>query len=363
ETLLARLRRAVGPGDPRLALAESRLRGAAMDREALAEARRLASAGQAQEAVARYREAFGGATPPEPLAVEFYTVLAGTEPGWASARQALAELAARRPGDPQFQLALGRILTYREPSRAEGIATLRRLAADPRVGSAATAAWRQAVIWLGTGRSAIPELEAFLARNPGDAGMAQRLAEARAAPTGEPAPGDLARQRGFEALEANRSRDAEAQFQAALAANRDDADALAGLGILRLRQGRAEEARALLERAVAAAPARAQQWRQALDGASYVTELAEARAAMRAGRTEAAEAALRQAVAREVPDRADAEALLGDILLRRGEAAAAEARYRAALARRPDFGPASAGLERALRDQGRIAEAEELARR
>ncbi|WP_149537184.1 cellulose biosynthesis protein BcsC [Siccirubricoccus phaeus] len=363
EALLARLRRAVGAGDPRLAAAESRLRGAAIDREALAEARRLASAGQTAEAVARYREAFGAATPPDPLAVEFYTVLAGTEQGWAAAREALAALAARQAGDPQARLALGRILTYREPSRAEGIALLRRLAGDPRIGTAATAAWRQALLWMGTGREAIPELEAFTARNPGDAAMAQRLAEARATPSGEPSPADMARQRGFEALEANRGRDAEAAFQAAIAADGSDADALGGLGIVRLRQGRAEEARALLERAVAAAPGRAGQWRQALDGASYVTELADARAAMRAGRTEAAEAALRQAVAREVPDRADAEALLGDILLRRGEAAAAEARYRAALARRPDFGAASIGLERALRDQGRIAEADDLARR
>lgn len=363
EALLARLRRAVGPGDPRIAAAEARLRGAAIDRDTLAEARRLAGAGQIAEAVARYREAFGGNTPPEPLAVEFYSVLGGTEQGFSAAREALAAIVARQPGDVQAQLALGRLLTYREPSRAEGIAMLRRLAGDPRVGSAATAAWRQAVLWMGANRAAIPELEAFAARNPNDAGIAQRLAEARAAPTGEPSPADLARQRGFEALEANRARDAEAAFEAAIAANRNDADALGGLGILRLRQGRAEEARGLLERAVAAAPARALQWRQALEGASYVTELAEARAAIRAGRTEVAEAALRRAVAREVPDRADAEALLGDILLRRGEAAAAEERYRAALARRPDFGAASTGLERALREQGRIAEADDLARR
>jgi len=363
EALLARLRQAVGHDDPRVVEAESKLRGALVDREALAEARRLAEAGRSAEAVARYREAFSGPNPPEPLAREFYLVLASTEDGYPAARGALARLAAQRPGNAQIQLAYAQVLTYREETRSEGLARLRRLAEDRVVGAAAAAAWRQTLLWLGTNRAAVPELEAYLARYPNDAGIAQRLAAARAAPTDETPPGDVARMRGFAALNANREREAEREFEAALATNPADADALGGLGVLRLRQGRAAEARRLLERAIAAAPDRRQQWQQALDGAAYATELAEARTQLRAGQIESAEQVLRQAVQRDVPDRADAEALLGDILLRRGEASAAEARFRAALARRPNFGIAIAGLERALRQQGRIAEANELARR
>ncbi len=105
-------------------------------------------------------------------------------------------------------------------------------------------------------------------------------------------------------------------------------------------------------------------WRPALDGASYAAELAEARAQMQRNELERAEATLRRALARDVPDRADAEALLGDLLAApRRSGGLAEQRYRAALARRPDFGAALAGLNRALAAQGRTAEAAEIARR
>ncbi|MBV1796702.1 cellulose biosynthesis protein BcsC [Siccirubricoccus sp. G192] len=361
EALLARLRQAA-PGDPRLAEVEAGIRGAGLDSAGLAEARRLAQAGRTAEAVARYRELFGASRPPLALAPEFYTLLAGTEGGHAEARDALAAMAAGARGNARLQLAHAQVLTYREASRAEGMALLGRLAADPAVGAAATAAWRQALLWLGTGPAAVPELEAYLRQVPNDSAMARRLAEAQAPPAGA-APADLARQAGFERLNANRLREAAAGFEAALAANPRDADALGGLGVVRLREGRMAEARDLLEAAIAAAPEHRAQWQRALDGAAYATELADGRARLRAGETEAAEAALTRAAGREVPDRADAEALLGDILLRRGDAAAAEARYRAALARRPDFGAALTGLQRALRLQGRGPEAEALARR
>lgn len=124
---------------------------------------------------------------------------------------------------------------------------------------------------------------------------------------------------------------------------------------MRLREGRTAEARGLLERAIAANPARAANWQSALDGASYSAELAEGRAQFRRGDIDAAEATLRRAVARNAADRTDAEVLLGDIALRRNDAAAAEQRFRTALARRPTFQPAMQGLERALRQQGRTA--------
>ncbi|GGC26566.1 cellulose biosynthesis protein [Siccirubricoccus deserti] len=360
EALLTRLRQGVPAGDARVQDAEAGLRGARLDREGLAEARRLAQAGRAAEAVARYREVFGAGAPPDFLAGEFYLVLAGTEGGYAEARNGLAALAAR--GNPRQRLAYAQVLSYREASRAEGVAMLARLAEDPSVGQAAAAAWRQALLWQGANAAAVPALRSFLERHPQDAAIRQRLAEAEAPPPGA-SPADLARQGGFERLNSNRLSEARAAFEQAIAANPRDAEALGGLGVVRLREGRHAEAQALLDRATAEAPGNAAQWRPALDAAAYATELAEARARLRANDADAAEAALRRAVAREVTDRADAEALLGDVLLRRGDAAAAEPLYRTALARRADFGLALAGLQRALRLQGRVAEAEAIARR
>ncbi|BDG71927.1 cellulose biosynthesis protein BcsC [Roseomonas fluvialis] len=362
EALLARLR-AVAPGAPAVAAAQEALRGSQVERSAIEDARRLSREGRVPEALTRYRDAFDGNRPPDAYATEYWLTLAGTSGGWEEARRELAALAARRPQDARARVAAAQVLTWREPTRAEGIAQLAQLARDPATGPLAVQAWRQALLWLGTGRSAEAPLEAFLAVRPDDAAIRQRLAEVRD-PTrraAEAAAGP--RQDGFDRLQANRLPDAARAFEAAIAANPNDADALGGLGVVRLREGRAAEARDLLQRAVAADPSRAANWRQALEGATYSLELAEGRTLLRRGDVEAADTVLRRAVARDAADRTDAEALLGEVALRRNDPAGAEARFRAALARRPGFAPAEQGLEQALRRQNRIAEADEIARR
>jgi len=362
EALFARLR-AIDPSAAGAAAVQEALRAAAVDRAALDDARRLSRAGRVAEALTRYRDAFGGGAPPDVYAVEYWLTLAGTEAGWAEARRELEALARRRPDDVRARVAAAQVLTWREATRAEGIARLAALARDPQAAPAAVPAWRQALLWLGTGPEAEAPLQAFLAAHPGDAEIARRLAEIRDPNRRAAALAAQERREGFARLEANRLAEAARAFEAALARNPEDADALGGLGVVRLRQGRPAEAQRLLERAIAANPAAAANWRQALEGAAYSLELEEGRALLRRGELDAAEATLRRAAARDVADRTDAEVLLGDIALRRNDAAGAEQRYRAALARRPDFPPALQGLDRALRQQGRIAEAEALAPR
>jgi tetratricopeptide (TPR) repeat protein len=362
EALLGRLR-AVAPGSPGIAGTQEALRGAAVSREAIEEARRLSREGRVPEALTRYRDAFGGGSPPDAYGVEYWLTLAGTPGGWEEGRQQLAAIAARRPQDARARVAAAQVLTWREPTRAQGITELAALARDPATAPQAVQAWRQALLWLGTGPSAEGPLRAFLAVRPNDAAIERRLAEVIDPTRRAAEAGAATRQEGFEQLDANRLREAGRSFEDALARNPEDPDALGGLGVVRLREGRLQEARSLLERAIAANPARASNWQSALDGASYSLELAEGRAQFRRGEIDAAEATLRRAVARNATDRTDAEVLLGDIALRRNEPAAAEERYRAALARRPNFQPAMAGLERALRQQNRTAEAEDLARR
>ena len=361
EALLTRLR-AVDPRAQAPTATQDALRGAAADRSGIEEARRLSREGRVPEALTRYRDAFGGGSPPDAYAAEYWLTLAGTEGGWEEARRELAGLAARRPNDPRAQVAAAQVLTWREATRSQGIAQLANLARDAASAPAAIPAWRQALLWLGTGPAAEAPLQAYLAMRPNDAEIERRLAEVRDPARRIGTIGAGERQEGFERLEANRLVDAGRAFEAALARNPQDADALGGLGLVRLREGRMTEARSLLERAIAADPSRAANWRQALDGASYSAELAEGRAQLRRGEVDAAETTLRRAVVRDAADRTDAEILLGDIALRRSDYAGAEERYRAALARRPNFQPAVQGLERALRQQGRIAEADQLAR-
>jgi Tfp pilus assembly protein PilF len=302
--------------------------------------------------------------------------LAGTEAGWREAREGLSGLARRSPNNNAVQLAYAQVLTYREETRAQGLEILRRLSGQPDSQGAATAAWRQALTWIGAGPDAVRPLEGYLQQFPNDAEIQRRLDEARNPPQ---AAGDLVgegRAAAWRAFNANRLRDAEERFAAVLAVEPNDADGLGGLGLIRLRQGNRVEARRYLEAAIAADPSRRSAWERALQGTTQQAapargqsggapgpDIQSARNLVEAGNFSQAEPLLARIIARNGGDRPDAEALLGDIALRQGSPDAAEQRYRAALARRGNFGAALSGLASSLQAQGKFAEAEEVFRR
>jgi len=355
----ARLRAAGGTPDQQ-AIMEAELRSATIDRAAIEDARRLAREGRSEDATARYRAAFGPGNPPAAYAREYYQALAATRAGRESGQSGLAQLAAAPNADDRTLLANAEALTFAPASRADGLRRLAELAGRPGATPEVQRAWKQALGFYGDDPAAVPQFEAFLRRFPEDADIKRRVEAARAMPVATPAgPGDELRRQGFAELDAGALRPSAQRFEAALAANPGDADALGGLGIVRMKENRTAEARTLLERAVAADPARGAQWHRALEGASYTVELTEARALLRRGDTAGADAVLRRATKRYVEDATDAESLLGEVTLRRGEPAEAERHFRTALARRPGFAPAGTGLNQALRAQGRPVEVAE----
>ena len=355
----ARSAAAARPNDPRIAAVEQAIRLGNIDPNGLAEARRLAREGHAAEAVARYQQLFRGSEPPDALAVEFYDTLAGTEGGWEKARTGLARLAAASPSDVRAQLAYAQLLTYREQTRVEGIERLAALAKNPGTTTVANKAWRQALEWLPIDTPSIPSFQAWLALHPDDDLISTRLDQARNPPRSAADVAGAKRSAAFADLNAGRLREAEAGFQSVLDANPQDAEALGGMGLVRLRQGNAVAARDFLSRAIAADPAHKAQWEQALAGASVGEDFAAARAAIQRGQLDAAERQLRAIIARG-GDIGGAQAMLADVLSRRGDLAGADAQYRAVLARQPNNADALVGLAQVLGRQGRTAEAEAL---
>jgi Tfp pilus assembly protein PilF len=354
---LARLQRTGATAQ--LEAVQDAVRASTLDRSGLEEARRLAQDGRAASAVQRYRAVFGNRPPPEEFAIEYYQAMAGAPATREEGLRNLGRIADRPGAEPRTRLALAQALTFDPATRAQGIERLRALAEVPDVAVEARRAWSAAIGFAGNDPAITPQAETFLRRFPDDGGMAQRLAALRAVPTpaaAAPDPDAAARQAAFQRLEAGALGDSSRRFEALLRDNPRDADSLGGLGIIRLREGNLPQARDLLERAIAANPANARQWQRALDAASYGEELASARGALRRGALDQADATARRAALREVEDRSDAEALLGEIALRRGDAAGAEARFRTALARRPGLPSAQAGLNAALRAQNRGAE-------
>ncbi len=320
---LARLR-TVDPSSQRIADLENAIRAGQVSPSELSEARRLAQAGQFAQATAKYQQTFKGAPPPT-FGIEYYQTLAGTQQGWSEARQGLARLVQEAPNDSKARLALAEVLTYHTETRAEGIRALAVLSDDPVVGPLATQSWKKAVFWLGGSAEDRALYKSYLRKFPQDAEVRQHMAEATKPGAPGPASASAA---GYGDLNRGNLAAAERAFEGQLRRNPNDADAIAGLGLIRLRQQRFGEARDLLGRAMNAAPARRGQWAAAYGSAVFWVTIREAKSA------------------------ADA-----------GNYAAAESAYRRALSAQPDNTDAIVGLYTALTAEGKTAEAAELAAR
>ena len=347
------------PAAPQLVPTERMVRIGKISPEDLAEARRLASSNHGGDAIRQYQRIFNGTVPPDNLALEYYQTLAGTDNGWNESRNGVAAMVAHDPQNAQAQLAYARILTYRDATRAEGLRRLSLLSKNPAVASSAQDAWRQALQWLPASHASIPPLEEFLARHPDDSTIQLRLALARNPPRNPADEAGEARSAGFTALDAGHLAEAEQAFQSALVRDPKDADALGGLGIVRLRQGRQADARAFLQRAIDADPAHRNRWLAALSGASIGEEFSAARAMLQRKDYAGAERELQRLRARG--NGSDGLLLmLAQAQAGQGRDDAAETSFRTVLKRQPGNAGAAVGLASLLYREGRGAEADDV---
>lgn len=343
--------------------------GTAGTRQSVEQARELARSGKSEEAVRQYEKATGGVVPQGDLALEYYQTLGGTAQGWDAARQGLERIARANPSDMRAQLALAQHLTYRESTRREGIRQLERLAGRPDVGKDATESWRRALGWLGTRPADAPLFQQWLASHPDDAEIRARLETAtrrpeRGATAGPaPAPADPLRgvvQQGFNALDDGDLERAASRFQSVLAQRPNDADALGGMGVLRLKQEQFAEAVDYFNKAQRAGAGAGARYRQASNSANYWLLVRQASAAREAGNLAEARSLLERAQ-RLDPNEATGQVALADIQAGQRQYAVAEASYRRVLKAHPGNADATRGLIDALIAQGRNNEAVTLA--
>lgn len=366
---LQELRRA-HPGDSaRIGRLETAVRAGRIDPSDLERARRFAREGLYERAVEEYRRAFDG-PPPEQYALEYYETMGGSPERRPQAIRGLRELAESTGREPRVMLSLGRILTYDEDTRREGIGILADLAGLPQVAEPARTAWREALTWMGPDPRNRALFERYRDRYPDDRQILAKLEEVRAAEVAArpapPPPPDRhaeARVRGFQLLERGDLAGAAERFRFALQGRPNDADALGGLGTIRLREGDMQGARDLLGRAVRVSSAAARRWGDAHNSAFFWAGMEDAEKAREAGRLDEAERILTDLVRRGTGEQVLARAALGDILYRRGRLDAAEQQLAAALRLDADNLDAAIGLFNVYAAQGRTQEALDLADR
>ncbi len=244
-TYIDRLR-AINPNDPGIARAENL--GTQLDQNVqLQLAGKLAQQGKYAEAMTIYRQVYGGNPPAGNLALAYYETEAATEEGRPHAIAGLRGLVEKNPGDSRYQVALGRILTYNPKTRAEGRKLLAAHPADPQ----AVEALRQSLLWDAQNPASSADIREYLAHH-NDAQLADALkAMPKPAPPAAKIVPLTAEQReaaaalaqrsaednaAYKALNAKHLDDAEARFNAILLKSPEDANALAGMGYVRMQQ-------------------------------------------------------------------------------------------------------------------------------
>jgi predicted Zn-dependent protease len=340
---------------------EIRLRDGAKPKE-LEKARLLATSGELEQAVAQYRTVFGNQPAHGKAGLEYYGYLGYTQGGWEESRQGLERLQRENPGDPMIGLVLAKLLIRNESTRADGIRRLSLLAGRPDIGGDATESWRLALTWYGVPRPAEkPLFETYLKAHPDDTEIRDQYRSAREpqAAAAKNAPvvwqQDTTLANGFKALEAGDIAQAETLFLARLKAQPNDADALGGLGSVRMRQDRPDEAVELLTRATRQ-PGNGAGWKSMLATAQYWSLNGRAEQARARGDFKTAQQLLDQAIKLDGKD-LTAPTALARVQAESGQLVDAERTYRTLLARDPGNALATEGLVNVLAQTNRADEA------
>ncbi|WP_175751182.1 cellulose synthase subunit BcsC-related outer membrane protein [Burkholderia anthina] len=337
QAALARLQ-ASAPSAPDTRRAADEYRVATSGRGEMAQIRLLARSGRADEAAKRIVALFPNGAPSGALGAEYYQIVANAPGGREPAIAALRRAVATDQQDTGAALALARLLNQRDDTRPEANriawSLAKRVDADH---IEAMAVWRHVLQSAGTDPAYADALHAYLALVPDDTEFRDRVAELDrqrdAQRRLERDPDYIAQQRGLQALARGDLAAAEPLLTRAARARSDDADAVGGLGMLRLREGRHDEARALFARAATLATDQRGKWQSLARTAQFWGLLAQGRAAASAGRAQDAEQAARAALAMQ-PDSPDAKLQLADALLAQRDWARAEPLLRELLAAR-----------------------------
>ncbi|NKI74808.1 tetratricopeptide repeat protein [Dickeya sp. CFBP 2040] len=336
------------PQDPLLQALDNARQTSTIPPAQLALARQQARSGNISASLQTWRNLFSGTQPPASIAAEYYLTMAGDRTLLPQAIDHLREFVAAHPQDTNAVVALGKALTYQEPTRREGLQMLSGLASGS---TDADQAMRQALLWLGPKVDDAPLYQLYQQRHPQDTAVMDYYRKN---------VGGNEKDKGFSALNSGDLSSAQTAFGQVLQANPEDADALAGMGYAAQRRGDFAAAATYLERAARQGGENSAQRQQQADDARFYAQLAAAQQAMKNGDTAQA-LTLSEPLVQAGGDKGmTAKLFRADVLRRTNNFSQAERLYRDILQTDADNRNAKEGLYYVLREQKRTDEANSL---
>ncbi|WP_108368076.1 cellulose synthase complex outer membrane protein BcsC [Enterobacter hormaechei] len=320
-------------------------------RQALQQARLLATTGHTQEAIAAYDKLFDGNPPSGDIATEYWNVVAKEPARRNLAINQLKKINASSPGNAPLQASLAQLL-FQSGRRDEGFAVLQEMAKSNNGRSQASDMWYQQIKDQPASSASVTALQQYLSVfSDGDNVTAARAQlEAQQKQLADPA--FRAKAEGLAAVDAGQGSKAVTELQKAVSANHADSEAVGALGQAYSQKGDRARAVAQFEKAIALDPQSDNRgkWDSLLKVNRYWLLIQQGDNALKANKTAQAERYYQQA--RNI-DNTDSYAVLGlgDVAAARKDNDAAERYYRQAL--RMDSGNSNAvrGLANIYREQ------------
>ncbi|MDR9903702.1 cellulose synthase complex outer membrane protein BcsC [Enterobacter hormaechei] len=320
-------------------------------RQALQQARLLATTGHTQEAIAAYDKLFDGKPPSGDIATEYWNVVAKEPARRNLAINQLKKINASSPGNVPLQSSLAQLL-FQSGRRDEGFAVLQEMAKSNNGRSQASDMWYQQIKDQPVSSASVTALQQYLSVfSDGDNVTAARTQlEAQQKQLADPA--FRAKAEGLAAVDAGQGSKAVTELQKAVSANHADSEAVGALGQAYSQKGDRARAVAQFEKAIALDPQSDNRgkWDSLLKVNRYWLLIQQGDNALKANNTTQAERYYQQA--RNI-DNTDSYAVLGlgDAAAARKDNDAAERYYRQAL--RMDSGNSNAvrGLANIYRAQ------------
>ncbi len=241
------------PDDARIADLVETLRIGPTDPKLLNAARRLASSGKPAEAILAYQRFFKRDTPTVLYVGEYYMTVGSIQERREEAQIGLAGMLAKDPTDVSLQFDLAKLQSFREATRANAIDTLQALSKIPEIEGEVRKVWHDALQWQGADLRAKAQLQAYMKQYPNDTSLAALLDDYMHS---LPREQDLRRFAGYQAMERKDYSVAETEFEATLAMDDTDFDAMAMLAAVKMRHNQPAEAKRLIDRALELAPDR-----------------------------------------------------------------------------------------------------------
>ncbi|MCM6989511.1 cellulose synthase complex outer membrane protein BcsC [Enterobacter hormaechei] len=320
-------------------------------RQALQQARLLATTGHTQEAIAAYDKLFDGNPPSGDIATEYWNVVAKEPARRNLAINQLKKINASSPGNAPLQASLAQLL-FQSGRRDEGFAVLQEMAKSNNGRSQASDMWYQQIKDQPASSASVTALQQYLSVfSDGDNVTAARAQlEAQQKQLADPA--FRAKAEGLAAVDAGQGSKAVTELQKAVSANHADSEAVGALGQAYSQKGDRARAVAQFEKAIALDPQSDNRgkWDSLLKVNRYWLLIQQGDNVLKANKTAQAERYYQQA--RNI-DNTDSYAVLGlgDAAAARKDNDAAERYYRQAL--RMDSGNSNAvrGLANIYREQ------------